>query len=207
MAIPIGYLIASAILTNLANRQISQEQMQHEKDMVDYQNDYNLPANQMQRLKDAGINPTSLGMGTGMLVGGNTSASPNPYTSAYMQDPLASVSNSMLAQMQAQESGENALSERTFREERLRNLQLNNDKYMEEIVMLGLDQRAQQIANDYAAALNEVALNEGAARIDRTRAEINEIEQRIEESQQYILQKLPAEVQKILSEAKINVLF
>ena len=58
----------SSLVTGLTNHQISQGQMEHEEAMMDKQNEYNLPVNQLQRLKDAGINPTSLGMGQGTVV-------------------------------------------------------------------------------------------------------------------------------------------
>lgn len=202
--IPFQFL--SSLITNLTNGQISQSQKVHEEEMVDKQNEYNLPVNQMQRLKDAGINPTTLGMGQGTVVQGNTSASPNPYTPYFMQDPMSVASNSFLSMMSGQKAKEEAKSEDTFREERAKNIELQNKKYLEEINLLGLDARAQQIANDYANSLNEIALMQGALNLNKTEAEIAEINKNIEQMEEYILHKLPAEVQKLISENKLNIL-
>lgn len=196
----------SSLFTGFSNRQISQEQKEHEVDMMNMQNQYNLPVNQMQRLKDAGINPTSLGMGQGTVIQGNTSAAPNPYTPYFMQDPLGAASNSFLSMMSGQKAKEEAKSEDTFREERAKNIELQNKKYLEEINLLGLDARAQQIANDYANSLNEIALMQGALNLNKTEAEIAEINKNIEQMEEYILHKLPAEVQKLISENKLNIL-
>lgn len=200
----IGWL--SAERTNQTNRELSEQQMQHEENMMDKQNAYNTPANQAERMRQAGLNPSAIGMSGGMSVAGNVSASPNGYQLPAQVDPFLSVSNGLLNLASGFNQEEEGRSKRTFRSEQLEQIRQQNEKYRQEIVMLGLDQRAQQISNSYADAVNEISLNEGAARIDKTRAEINEINQRIEESQQYILTKLPEEVRALVLKNKLNVL-
>ena len=189
--------------TNQTNEELSQQQREYDEHMVDKQNEYNTPSAQAERMRAAGLNPNALGMSSGGVALG---ASHNGYQLPSANDPFLSASNSLLSLASAFNQKEEGTDKRTFRTEKLEQIKQQNEKYRQEIVMLGLDQRAQQIANSYADAINEISLNEGVARIDKTRAEINEINQRIEESQQYIIHKLPEEVKELVLKNKLNVL-
>ena len=188
--------------TNQTNLELSEQQREYDERMVNQQNEYNTYSAQAERMRAAGYNPSSIGMSGGQVL----SASHNGYQLPSINDPFLGASNSLLSLASAFNQKEEGNDKRTFRSERLEQIKQQNEKYRQEIVMLGLDQRAQQIANSYADAINEISLNEGAARIDKTRAEINEINQRIEESQQYILKKLPEEVRDLVLKNKLNVL-
>lgn len=59
--------------TNEANRLLNERQYEMSKEFWNMQNEYNLPSSQMQRLKDAGLNP-QLVYGNGSVVGNSSSA-------------------------------------------------------------------------------------------------------------------------------------
>lgn len=69
-----GSLIQSAVNYE-ANRKLSEQEFQRNVDMWQMQNYYNLPKNQMARLKDAGLNP-HLVYGTGTVTGNTIGNAP-----------------------------------------------------------------------------------------------------------------------------------
>lgn len=121
--------LISAALTGITNVALSERQRSYDEQMMDKQNEYNLPENQIQRLKDAGINPTTLGMGQGVTVQGNTSASNNGYQLPNVIDPMSLASNSLLSLMQAKESEEKSITEKDSREVRIEQIKAETDKY------------------------------------------------------------------------------
>lgn len=68
--------IAGQMLANRANRKLAEYSYQKDLEMWNRSNEYNLPANQMKRLQDAGINPNMV-FGGGS-VSGNTVQSAMP---------------------------------------------------------------------------------------------------------------------------------
>lgn len=107
------------------NKQLMMQQFKLNKEMYDYQNAYNTPAMQMQRLKDAGLNPALMyGQGTT----GNASGFPQAQTVApYQHRPtdfqpllssIATTSQSNLQDVTAIGQGiDNARKTKTFKDD------------------------------------------------------------------------------------------
>lgn len=198
--------LASSLLSSASNIALSERQKDYNKSVQDDINEYNLPANQIARLKEAGINPTTLGMGQGYTVAGNQSAEQNPYQLPQLVDPMQAASNSLLSMMNAEESGEKAESERSFREVRIENIRTESEKYRQECNMLQLDQRAQQIANEYADALNEIAVLKGRLDLDLEAWQIEELQTGIEKMQYELYNLLPQQLKESKSRTELNTL-
>lgn len=82
---------AGQMFTNRTNVKLAREGQAFEQSMWEQSNEYNSPAAQMQRLKDAGLNP-NLVYGSGS-VAGNTSQASQPHAIVpNVQNPLSSTS-------------------------------------------------------------------------------------------------------------------
>lgn len=53
----IGLSGAEAVANNYFNKKAAKKQLGYTKDLIDYENEYNLPVNQRARLEEAGYNP------------------------------------------------------------------------------------------------------------------------------------------------------
>lgn len=73
--------------TNAANAEINQKQLDYNWDVLHYQNEYNNPKNQRQRLVDAGLNPIYYGLD------GNSSASGNAFSPVSAQQASPTIPN------------------------------------------------------------------------------------------------------------------
>lgn len=83
--------------TNKTNIQLAKEGREHDENMWNKQNAYNTPEMQMQRLKEAGLNP-NLMYGNGQSSTGNADA-PKPAHVATTSNALASFNNNNAIQM------------------------------------------------------------------------------------------------------------
>lgn len=83
--------------TNKTNIRLAQEGREHDQNMWNQQNAYNTPEMQMQRLKEAGLNP-NLVYGSGQASTGNADA-PKPAHVATTSNALASFNNNNAIQM------------------------------------------------------------------------------------------------------------
>lgn len=83
--------------TNRTNIRLAQEGREHDLNMWNLQNAYNTPEMQMQRLKEAGLNP-NLMYGSGQASTGNADA-PKPAHVATTSNALASFNNNNAIQM------------------------------------------------------------------------------------------------------------
>lgn len=191
--------IISAILTNISNAALSERQADRNEQLMDKQNEYNLPVNQINRLKEAGINPASLSMGNGMQVNGNTSAAVNPYTVLSMLDPMSIASNSALSGAKANETN-------SLLEERRKNIAAETAKYEADIKFLGVNTLGQQIANDYAAALNEAAITKSYSEVGLNWFQCMELKQSVKNMQFELEKVLPQQVKESESREKLNVM-
>lgn len=81
----------SVVATNQANKELAEYSYSKDLEMWNRQNEYNNPKNQMQRLKDAGLNP-NLAYGSGS-VAGNTGSNMPHYNRPTMQAPRVEVPN------------------------------------------------------------------------------------------------------------------
>lgn len=83
--------------TNKTNIRLAQEGREHDINMWNRQNEYNTPEMQMQRLKEAGLNPNLI-YGSGQASTGNADA-PKPAHVATTSNALASFNNNNAIQM------------------------------------------------------------------------------------------------------------
>lgn len=74
-AIPAAASIASSVLTNNANQEQSNIAYDRQMEILKYQNEYNSPLAQMERYKNAGLNPNLI-YGSGSASAGNMSYTP-----------------------------------------------------------------------------------------------------------------------------------
>jgi hypothetical protein len=99
----LGFDTLGNILTNEHYRKQQQA-------LINQMNEYNTPANQMQRYKDAGLNPNLM---AGQISAGNQSSSGEPHAmQLHPIDALTAVSNVNLQAAQADEIRERAIAQR-----------------------------------------------------------------------------------------------
>lgn len=99
----LGFDVLGNLLTN---EQYKRQQQQ----LINQMNEYNTPANQMQRYKDAGLNPNLI---AGQISAGNQSSAGEPYAmQLHPIDALTAVSNVNLQAAQADEIRERATAQR-----------------------------------------------------------------------------------------------
>lgn len=99
----IGFDALGNILTN-------EHYKKQQQALINQMNEYNTPANQMQRYKDAGLNPNLI---AGQISAGNQSSSGEPHAmQLHPIDALTAVSNVNLQAAQADEIRERAIAQR-----------------------------------------------------------------------------------------------
>ena len=151
--------------TNYENKKRQEESQQWQEAMVDKQNEYNSPAQQMERYKAAGINPSTIGMASGSLAAGNLSASPSSVNPIPYQG--LNISGAMSNLMSAYKSGQEGLDKKSMRQVQLEKTQQEIEQLKENIKLLGLNAQSQQIINTYAAAREQYALAEADGRVKK----------------------------------------
>ena len=196
----------STLQTNRTNRALASEQMQWSESMQDKQNAYNTPGAQVQRLREAGISPSSLSMGNGMQVSGNTSAPVTAYERANVLDPMQIASNSFLSLMQGLKSNAERKTEDTLRDVREEEIRNSAEKYKAEIALLGLDARGQEIANEYAGLMNEVAVMKSLSEIGVNEEQAKNLASLTENNVYTLKNVLPQELQLMVDKHELNVL-
>ena len=77
LGLGIGIGAASSVLGGVFGRSSAKKQFQYQKELINMQNEYNSPANQMKRLKEAGLNP-NLVYSSGNVVGNQSSTGSAP---------------------------------------------------------------------------------------------------------------------------------
>lgn len=94
----------------LGNLLTNEQYKRQQQALINQMNEYNTPANQMQRFKDAGLNPNLM---AGQISAGNQSSSGEPHPmQLHPIDALTAVSNVNLQAAQADEIRERAISQR-----------------------------------------------------------------------------------------------
>jgi hypothetical protein len=194
----LGALI-SAVGTAATNIALSERQRKFNEQYQDKMNEYSLPENQVQRLKDAGINPNSVAMGGSTVVNGNSSAPINPYTTPQIADPMSLASNSFLSLAQGS-------TEEKMRDLRVREAEAKISNMMSSAQNLDVASEYQTILNGYAAAMQEAALSEKSAKTAESWSNVAVARQVARKYQFEVENTLPEELKKIVSERKINVL-
>jgi hypothetical protein len=94
----------------LGNLLTNEQYKRQQQALINQMNEYNTPANQMQRFKDAGLNPNLM---AGQISAGNQSSSGEPHAmQLHPIDALTAVSNVNLQAAQADEIRERAIAQR-----------------------------------------------------------------------------------------------
>lgn len=196
----------STYKTNKTNKEIYQQQNEFNESMQDKQNDYNLPKNQVDRLLDAGINPIAGTMANGMSVSGNTSAGINQSTAFPFVDPFTQLSNNALSLMNSYKLNAEGKTSNSLRQYEIERIKAQTSDYLANVVKLGVDTKGQMIANDYAVALNELALERGKSEIDLNYQQIAYLNSQKQKIEYELTTVLPQEVQESISRTHLNVL-
>lgn len=191
--------LISSVGTAVTNIALSERQRKFNEQYQDKMNEYNLPENQVQRLKDAGINPNSVAMGNGTVVTGNQSASINPYSTPYIADPFSLASNSFLSMSQG-------TTENQLRDVRKREADANIQTMMSSAKNLDVGSEYQSILNGYAAAMQEAAISEKQGRSAESWANVGVMRQQTRWYQQQIEQVVPEQLKNYLAERNVNIL-
>lgn len=198
--------LMSTIYTNQSNRQLSDEQRDWSESMQDKQNSYNTPSAQMQRLREAGLNPASLAMSQGMQVQGNTSAPVTPYQVPQMLDPMSIASNSFLQMMTGRKAEAERKTEDSARDARIQEIKNRADQYEAQTALLGLDAVSQQIANEYAAQMYEMSLVKSISEIGVNEEQVKNLSSLTDKNVAYLKDVLPKELQLLVDKHELNVL-
>lgn len=182
----LGSLFGSALgfgsqqMTNAQSMELAEYQHQKNLEMWHRQNAYNAPTAQMQRLREAGLNP-NLVYGNGAV--GNASSEPPKYQAptlgAYTNFGDLGVGSGMDAYLRSQYQQEEILNKRADTEGK----KLNNNRTEFEIAMQGIEEASRLY--DLALKIGNVDLQDLAkqkeeASIDLIRTNIVDIESQID---------------------------
>lgn len=190
--------LLSAAATTAGNIALSERQRKQNEALQDKMNQYNLPVNQVQRLKDAGINPNSLSMGAGSSIPGNTSAPVNPYSTPDLADPMSLISNSFLAMQQG-------TTEDQMRELRKQEAVANIEVLNQNAQKIGVDAQYQSILNTFAAARERAALVGQFRNNDLSLWQTAKVKQEARQLAKYVDEVMPEEIKQLILNQKLTV--
>ena len=123
-AISAGSGLAGSIIAGVYNRKRQRESQQWAEDMWNKQNTYNLPINQMARLKEAGINP-NLAFGSAASAMGSNVPSPPRYSDS--PDYGAPIQRGISDYFQRRFEKQQLLTQIEYQNEQIRKLRMDND--------------------------------------------------------------------------------
>ena len=178
--------VVSSLFTNVQNSQINKDSQNWQEQMMDKQNEYNDPSNQVDRLQKAGINPIAGTMSSGLSVSGNTSAQHGTPSMIPMQDLMTALSGNSSLLGSAFKSSQEGKSELTYRQARLEQIQNQNAQLVASAKQLNASADAQLIANKYADMRELWALRESKSRVQLNYSTIAANRQTMRESAQRI---------------------
>lgn len=193
MASAIGAALLSTALQAVGNIAVSEYTNNRTDRAVERQNEYNLPVNQVERMKAAGLNPAALSMQNGMSIGGNTSASPNAYVNPSVPDLLGGASGSLLNLTNSEDIN-------STREARIKLATQQAEQAKQNALNLGASTSAQLELNKWIGLQQSYAARESQSRIDMAYWQVNEIKTAIST----IRQKLPLELGELASKINLN---
>lgn len=99
----LGGAIGSSLLSNIGAKKREEEARKHNIKLWEMQNQYNLPVNQMQRLKEAGLNPNLIyGSSPSGASGAAGAVSPGKAAPYQISDPTQAAMTSSLIPYQSQ---------------------------------------------------------------------------------------------------------
>ena len=214
-----------SLFSNNIGYQKSKGLMNHQfklnKDMFDYTNEYNLPVHQMERLKQAGLNP-NLVYGNGSVAGNVGSSSgvsianfkgpdvptSNDFLNYYQLNLDTKIKEKQAAQLDsiAKKNQAEALkiSNETMTKafyQRLNNLKLDGLSYNNDYLSRTLNDRIQQQALETSQMLNQDIIQ--GFQIDQEKVKVDVVKQQLENLKE--TNKLThAQVSKVLAEANLT---
>ena len=192
-AITAAGLISTYFQNKKDDERIKQQQDWQES-MMDKQNEYNLPVNQVEREQAAGIYRNTNAMANGSLIGGS-SVGVGGSGLLPASNPLLGGANGLLSFMQAHNQNQDALDKQTLREARLKEVQATIDNLKANSEMLGINTEGQRIINQYIAAEKTWAIKNQKAQFDLTLAERSRLNKEVDKLAFEINSLLPAEKQ------------
>lgn len=192
--------------TNKTNKQMASDQMEWSERMMDKQNEYNSPVEQMKRLEQAGINPASTFMNGATSVTGNTSASPTGYNYTPMENPFTSATNAYLLSKQAANLEAKTKTENQLRDAQYQNLLAQNKQTLANAELIGLNAANQKTLNEFTAAKETWFLRNEKAKFNLTYSQRNQVNQQIKSMKYELENILPEQLKLLVQQGKLNVL-
>ena len=141
--------ILGTVITNYGNDQRQKDAQRWNEQQIAKANEYNTPANQVQRLKDAGLNPTAQNMSSGDILSGSSS----PVAQSVNPSPYANPFGSFFDLASAFNQFQQGKDSKTFRAARLDQIIDENNKLKADAKLLGLNADNQRVVNQYTDAL------------------------------------------------------
>ena len=221
--------IASTAMTNAANSAENYNQQSFSREMWNLNNEYNTPANQMKRLRQAGLNP-HFALQNGQLGTGNSSSqATQPSPIAYDFSPIGEgVSRAVeLYQQKRVQDADIGLKNAQAENQRTKNItqlyhdlseirqmqkssdltdqQKNNLKAEETRIWTDIQFQAERNQVEIDKIRSETYLNNSLERESRLKADFQEIVNQYEiPNREKVLRNLDAEYSNILSAAAAN---
>lgn len=151
--------------TNESNQKMAADQRAWEEDMWNKNNEYNSPAAQLERMRDAGFDPVTEQMtGSQAISSGNSSGPPNSYQMIPNQDPMQAAGNFSQAIHNANNLMEDAMLKGQTRKFKVAEAQKQVAALEESISSMQLDNATKTIALSFADAERRAALAEANGR-------------------------------------------
>lgn len=200
-AINFGFSNAQSFVDNLFYKRNLKLQTEAQKELIDYQNEYNSPTAQMQRLMEAGLNPNLVyGSQAPAGVSGNASAPSGAMPQSHTTYDFAN-SMARIAQMKQAESAVNlnkALTNKANAEaDYVRSQDQYYPEYMESVIRKS-NQEIFTLASQENLNISQAALNYA----EKTLKEAQELYTRGEiDLQTYRKQELVAKVQLLMEQS------
>jgi len=187
------------------NRDLMQLQHEYNKYAFAAENEYNKPKYQIERLQEAGINPSTLAMNGGQVVGNNQSASMLPMTplqtdfGSIFSGLISSLANSRLMNAQAK-------TEDQMRQVRYENVQKQNNELDARVRGLNASATAQEICNQYAHAREIWSLKKSQSEVSMNLGQRAVYNEQVKRFRYELDNILPADLMKIISETNVNIM-
>lgn len=197
--------VATGLYNNSENKNENAINRNWQESMMDKQNEYNTPANQMQRLQEAGINPATIGMASGTVQGGNLSAGVGSSPTLPVSN-LGSISGSLSQIMNAFKSGAEGNDIKSTREARINQILQHNAEMKANAELIGAKKSEQDIINNYADARELYAREGQKADIEVTYQQAAMFKQNARKFQYEVEHILPEELKLKVQQGKLNVL-
>lgn len=199
--------------TNESNQALMREQMQWSEDMWNKTNEYNTPAQQVERMKAAGLNPVSTQMANGTSIdgAGSSGGPPSSYQMIPNVDPMQSAGNFAHSFADASSLMQDAILKRDTRKAKVAEAERSVQLLEKSIENMDLDNKTKDIALSFAAAERQAAIDESRSRISLNRSQQKLADKEFEKFTYEINNVLPQSIKESIartsaseSQAKLN---